>query len=328
MLAAIADPLCATPSPVMTPPPFREALAAMPTILLVDDSATQRRLIHLILQESGVWNVVQATDGLAALQVMEQSVPDVVLTDIYMPQMDGLGLVEQIRVRFPQVPVVLMTGRGSEQLAVDALRAGAADYVSKVTIRETLPGMLERVLEHGRAEVGKLRLLSGMTGRVTRLELENDATLINPLLSGIRDDLMTLGICDQHDATRIGIALEEALLNAIYHGNLEVSSELRREGDEPFHRMARERRTQAPYSQRRVHVSARMTRQRAVFVIADQGPGFDISKLLDPTDPANLEMPSGRGLLLMRLFMDDVRYNSTGNQITLVKRRSVAQPTP
>jgi CheY-like chemotaxis protein len=325
VLAIHADPLCATPFPVVTPPPFPEALADMPTILLVDDSATQRRLIHLILQESGAWNILQATDGVAALEVMERTVPDLVLTDIYMPQMDGLGLVEQVRERFPQVPVVLMTGRGSEQLAVDALRVGAADYVSKVTIKETLGGVLERVLEHARAEVGKLRLLSGMKWRVTSFELENDASLISPLLAGFRDDLMTLGVCDQHDATRIGIALEEALLNAMYHGNLEVSSDLKREGEEPFHRLARERRGQAPYAQRRVRVSARLTRKKATFLIADQGPGFDVSKLPDPTDPANLEMPSGRGLLLMRLFMDEVRYNSTGNQITLVKHRTAAQ---
>ncbi|MGE0608143.1 MAG: ATP-binding protein, partial [Pirellulales bacterium] len=53
--------------------------------------------------------------------------------------------------------------------------------------------------------------------------------------------------------------------------------------------------------------------------------GFDPSKLPDPTDPANLEKASGRGLLLMRSFMDEVTYNATGNQITLVKRR---QPGP
>ena len=53
----------------------------------------------------------------------------------------------------------------------------------------------------------------------------------------------------------------------------------------------------------------------------DDGPGFDVSTLPDPTDPANLERPSGRGVLFMRTFMDDVRYNPTGNCVTLLKRR-------
>ena len=58
-----------------------------------------------------------------------------------------------------------------------------------------------------------------------------------------------------------------------------------------------------------------------VITIADDGPGFDVSSLPDPTDPENLIRPSGRGILFMRMFMDDVRYNATGNRVTLVKNR-------
>ena len=166
------------------------------------------------------------------------------------------------------------------------------------------------------------RLQSGVTVQDKRFNLENDTSLVSPLVSEFRDDLLQLGLCDAHTATRVGIALEEAILNAMYHGNLEVSSELKRHGDEPFLRLAETRRRQQPYCDRRVMVSARITRQEATFVIADQGPGFDVAQLPDPTDPANLDRPSGRGLLLMRMFMDDVRLNSVGNQITLVKHRS------
>jgi anti-sigma regulatory factor (Ser/Thr protein kinase) len=56
------------------------------------------------------------------------------------------------------------------------------------------------------------------------------------------------------------------------------------------------------------------------FVIRDQGPGFDPAQLPDPTDPENLERVSGRGLLLMRTFMDEVTFNKSGNQVTMVKR--------
>ena len=64
-----------------------------------------------------------------------------------------------------------------------------------------------------------------------------------------------------------------------------------------------------------------MDRTQATFVIRDDGPGFDLNSLPDPTDPENLLKPSGRGLLLIRTFMDEVSHNSTGNQITLVRRR-------
>ena len=58
-----------------------------------------------------------------------------------------------------------------------------------------------------------------------------------------------------------------------------------------------------------------------MFVIRDEGPGFDVTTLPDPTDPENLLKPSGRGLLLIRTFMDEATHNATGNEITLVRRR-------
>ena len=65
---------------------------------------------------------------------------------------------------------------------------------------------------------------------------------------------------------------------------------------------------------------ASLSRSQAVFVIRDDGPGFDPSTLPDPTDPEYLERPHGRGLMLMRTFMDEVTYNAAGNEVRMVKR--------
>jgi anti-sigma regulatory factor (Ser/Thr protein kinase) len=70
-----------------------------------------------------------------------------------------------------------------------------------------------------------------------------------------------------------------------------------------------------------VYITERVSRAEAHYVIRDEGPGFNPFVLPDPTAPENLDKLSGRGLLLIRTFMDDVSYNETGNQITLVKRR-------
>ena len=67
---------------------------------------------------------------------------------------------------------------------------------------------------------------------------------------------------------------------------------------------------------------ARLTRDQAIFVIRDEGPGFDPRCLPDPLDPECFDKAGGRGILLMRTFMNEVQFNSTGNQVTLVKRRS------
>ena len=69
-----------------------------------------------------------------------------------------------------------------------------------------------------------------------------------------------------------------------------------------------------------MHVLARESHREAVYVIRDEGPGFDPTGLPDPTDPSNLERVSGRGLLLIRTFMDEVHHNKAGNEITMVKR--------
>jgi anti-sigma regulatory factor (Ser/Thr protein kinase) len=69
-----------------------------------------------------------------------------------------------------------------------------------------------------------------------------------------------------------------------------------------------------------VYVTARFTRDELLFNVRDEGQGFDPNILPDPTDPANLGKVSGRGLLLIQTFMDRVQHNTTGNEITMVKR--------
>jgi anti-sigma regulatory factor (Ser/Thr protein kinase) len=68
-----------------------------------------------------------------------------------------------------------------------------------------------------------------------------------------------------------------------------------------------------------VRLTALQTRTSVTYVITDEGPGFDPSALPDPTDISQLERVSGRGLLLIRTFMDEVRHNDRGNEITMIK---------
>lgn len=292
-----------------------------PTILVVDDSAVCRLIARRLLEAHGGWRVAQAADGAEALDAIARCAPALVLTDLQMPHVDGLALVEQVRERFPRVPVVLMTGQGSEDIAIAALRAGAASYVPKRNLATDLIPAVEQVLAASQSDDRRTRVLGALSERVSRYVLENDPALVSPLVQVLREELAAFGLCDATGATRAGIALEEALLNAVYHGNLGVSSALKLSGDGAFERAAAARRLEAPYRDRRVSVTAELTPTGATFVVADEGPGFDVSALPDPTDPANLELPSGRGVLFMRTFMDDVRYNPTGNRVTLVKKR-------
>src|SRR5262249_46327191 len=164
------------------------------------------------------------------------------------------------------------------------------------------------------------RLLSCLTRVELSFVLENDPLLVPALVAHVQDQLGPMRLCDQTSLIRVGVALEEALLNGMYHGNLEVSSALKQQDEKVFQRTGEERRHQPPYHQRQLRVEVQLTPEAGEFRIEDQGPGFDPKTLPDPTDPANLERLGGRGLLLIRTFMDEVQFNAAGNRITMRKR--------
>jgi CheY-like chemotaxis protein/anti-sigma regulatory factor (Ser/Thr protein kinase) len=294
----------------------------MASVLVVDDSAVDRRLAGGLLEKHLNLEVAYAEDGKVAVKALAKAVPDVVLTDMQMPGMNGLELVEHIRAHHPQVPVILITAFGSEELAVQALKRGAASYVPKRLLAEELATTVESILEVARAEQEETRLQEALAQTESTFLLDNDPALIPPLIAHVQAGLRRLKLCDDTGSIRVTVALREAILNAMEHGNLELSSRLREQGEDDYHRLAHERRQQQPFRDRRVHVVVRQTRSDAVFVVRDEGPGFDPGGLPDPTDPANLENVSGRGLLLIRTFMDVVYHSDKGREITMTVHRS------
>lgn len=293
----------------------------MPTVLIVDDSATDRRLAGGLLESIEGINLEYAVDGSDALIKMELHVPDLVVTDLDMPSINGLELVEVVRKAYPLIPIILMTARGSEDIAVKALQAGASSYVPKRALNLQLSSTVCRVLQASQYNRAHLRLKRRLVRHELEFDIENDQELISSLVQYLQDSVLEMGACDESDRVRIGVALQEALTNACFHGNLELSSSLRESDHRAYYHLAIERIRSLPWSDRRIRVSGHFDRDGVEFVIRDEGSGFDRSQLRDPTDPENLERPCGRGLLLMHTFMDDVRYNETGNEVRLIKRR-------
>lgn len=296
----------------------------MPTILVVEDSSVDRMLVGGLLGKEPSWEIEFANDGREGLDRINQSgidspLPDVIVTDLQMPRMDGLELVRNVRKSHPQVPVVLITSYGSEQIAVDALRAGATSYTPKSMLQTALARTIKQVLEMSK----RMRYNQDTPGLPTSKQiafvLENESTLIGPTIEHLQENLPSWS---DRDRLQIGMALDEALVNAMHHGNLEVDSSLRDGDDErSYYDQIRARKNVSPFRHRRVRVEAEFSDRHICVQISDDGPGFDPSIIPDPTSDSNLHKVSGRGLFLIRSFMDQVAHNLTGNQITMTKLR-------
>jgi two-component system response regulator HydG len=124
----------------------------MPTIFICDDEAEILRYLDKLLQASGykVETFARGTDLLLRLSSAGEVPCDAILQDVRMPDMDGLQILEHLSKRWPDIPVVIMTAHGTIDDAINAIKQGAYDYVTKPFPKEKMLGMLERLLDHRR----------------------------------------------------------------------------------------------------------------------------------------------------------------------------------
>lgn len=304
----------------------------MSKVLLVEDSLTQATQIQSILEESS-HQVVHVSDGHAALAKLLEFEPDVVVTDLQMPEINGLELVERLQQDHPTIPAILVTGRGSEQLAVDALRRGAAGYVPKSMLSPLLVETIENVLGVMRAEQSYSTLIDCLQKNSFSFNLPSSPSLISPLVDLVLQVVAGMQLFRGIEIVRLSTSMENALENAIYHGNLELTAqeleacrETLIEGIEP--NVVVERREQPKYRDRRIHVDVEVSRQEIHFTVEDDGDGFDTSIVPDANDSEAINEEHRRGLVLMASFVDELKFNQKGNRVTLVKRRKQESKRP
>jgi len=131
-------------------------LAAPTRILIVDDDASVRDVISVLLQEEG-YECRTASSAEAALDVAAAEAPPLVISDMKMPGRDGIWLLEALRERYPETAVIMLTGYGDTEAAVDCLRRGAVDYLLKPPKLTDLIRAIERALAKRRIELARKR---------------------------------------------------------------------------------------------------------------------------------------------------------------------------
>ncbi|MBN2121196.1 MAG: sigma-54-dependent Fis family transcriptional regulator [Candidatus Omnitrophica bacterium] len=118
-------------------------------ILIVDDESLTRKSLYEILKREG-YRVSTSVDGEEALKAVEKELPDIVITDLKMPKIDGLSLLRRLKADHPSTAVVLMTAYGSIENAVEAMKEGAFDYVTKPIIDNEIKIIIQRIFEQRR----------------------------------------------------------------------------------------------------------------------------------------------------------------------------------
>ena len=162
-----------------------EGAEGMRTILVVDDDEAIRDMTTDVLTEAG-FHVRTAPSGEGAVEFLREEEVDVILTDLMMPGMDGLGLLAKIRTLHPDLPLILMTAFGSIESAVEALRLGARDYVTKPFLIDELVLSVERALEI-RALEGENRRLRSVVERTASFgELIGKSPAMNEIYALLR----------------------------------------------------------------------------------------------------------------------------------------------
>lgn len=295
----------------------------MPNILIVDDSEVDRRIVGGLLEKLPDFQLQFAKNGRDAITQLRKIVPDLIVTDLQMPERDGLELVRAVRMHYSHVPIMLMTAHGSDELAIQALEEGAAGYVSKAQLGDRLVETVQDLLAITRADRSYNHLIGCLQRTVFQFSLDNDPSLLDPLIDLVHQIMAGMQLCPAHGRFRAGVALKAALLNALYRGNLELSSdELDSSRDGSLEgadlALVDARRQQSPYRERRIAVDITMGEGEARFVIRDEGPGFDAAAALAREPVESLDSGSGRGLVLMRTLVDEVRFNTRGNEVTLL----------
>ena len=127
-------------------------------ILIVDDEEVIVELVGLLLKKRG-FNVLSATNGEQCLQMVAEHSPALVLLDYMMPVMSGLDALKQIRQHYPETYVFMFTGKGNEEVAVELMRAGAADYLRKPFANSSLIKRIDAVLAVRKVEIENRALL-------------------------------------------------------------------------------------------------------------------------------------------------------------------------
>ena len=243
------------------------------TLLVVADNADTQTLILAHAKAQG-HSVISASSPALGLTTFDMAQPDIVITDLFLPEQEGIMLVKQIRDRRPTCPVVLLTDAGEIESTMEGLRAGALDYVEQPIHEDAFAQVLMRAIHslpvsvHDAPGVERLEYV---------LVMEPDPNFVEGTVTWLIQGT-AMGLAEARQL-HLRAALQELVMNAVEHGSLELQNrdKIDAVAKDQYDELIRHRRQESRFRDRRVTIRAIYDkRQRALtYQISDEGKGFN-----------------------------------------------------
>jgi DNA-binding response OmpR family regulator len=297
-------------------------------ILLAEDDDALRNTFTRQLKALG-HQVTAFTDGALLCEAMRAGAEsDVVWTDLAMPQGDGFSVIRAARACLPSAQVLVVSGLSDGEHVLAAHRAGADHFLTKPFIPSELSAVLRRIESVLTAQRHKVLAWHSFTRCDVEVQVPTDLGVAAATAALFAK--LSRSFLDEAGCRGLRTAVHEIVLNSIEHGCLEITR------DEKLAALTENRypeliaaRCADPRLAGRV-VRARLVAdpERGVTItLSDPGPGFDPDALPDPSDPESFLLPLGRGLMMARLLVSELRYTDGGRTATIVARRD-DEPAP
>ncbi len=295
-------------------------------LLFVEDEGSLSKGIEDFLRNTG-FESIKTSSWEEAIRVVEAHSHELlVVADLDLPGIEDSGFVDGINLCNERTHAILVGhDHGIDTVTRKLGRSGFELLRKPGGIHEVVTSIRRAILvrEH------RMHMVPHISHFVhTSYEFEFRSDEINPsdVSRFLATMLLASRFCDEETMSRVEIAVYEAIVNAVEHGNLDLQSALKSdllETRDHFATLRNSRMSSEHYGARKIRVKCGIIPEKVEVTVKDEGNGFDHTALLDrirkEPDPENLLACHGRGIMLIANCVDDVRFNAVGNEITLIK---------
>lgn len=260
-------------------------------ILVVDDEAGVRETLFEMIKSLG-YQVMVAENGVDALDRIKTEKVDLIITDLSMPQMNGLELIVNSKRISPNIPIAVISAFGNVENTTYALTRGAFSFIAKPFKMSQIKELIRKGKQLRELSLGTYALLEWVQSQTEMVFPSQSKLFPSAILFAVKE-CQWRGIEDETRLENVAICLEELLSNAFIHGN-------RKDKD------------------KRIKVRMAFDAKKFVLSVKDEGDGFDGENYLGKIREEQPSIPEKRGLFIVDLLMDELRFSKKGNEVTAV----------